>query len=480
MQMLTYLQRLPMHNNERQGPEVSEPSLPLIDCSIVDLFCPSGIRVMNHHEPSSSKRQRVGSSTSTGVRTTQRLPLSCVECSRRKIKCDRTIPCRPCIDRGDDRGCRREEVAVKGELQNRAVSPGKRTTFEELVLQVNRLSDRVKELEKGTRFAGTEEANGTSGAPSPVDVDTTRLPGIMEEAALGIGETSRWGEHYPEESRQGGEVYLGWYGPKTLQSGLGVLPSQSQSRALVNLYEENAAWITGSVHLPTLRREQDTFWIQLETNSYRDDIWLALYFAVLSVSAFLVDEDHASIVNMTISQLRNLGRACFDAAIATIFRMDGITHPSIVLCQAVQTLGPAFHFTSNTKLHRSLVPIMTSHARTLNLHLLGKASTREIGKEQEIGRLIWWNIVEPDWSFLPYNRYYSECFMEECLSSSLPGSHLAPSFYHASPHPNFQYTTYVSRSLLPGGQSAVRPFWRPRVGPGPSLRRCHLRIRPDS
>jgi hypothetical protein len=374
---------------------------------------------MNHDESTSSKRQRVGPSTTTGVRTTQRLPLSCVECSRRKIKCDRSIPCRPCIDRGDDLGCRREEVAVKGELQNRGTSPGKRMTFEELVFRVNQLSDRVKELERGPRYAGTEEAYGPSRASSPIDVDTTRLPGIMEEAALGIGETSRWGEHYPETSRQGGEAFLGWYGPKTLHSSLAGLPSQSQSRALVNLYEENAAWITGSVHLPTLRREQDTFWIQLETNSYRDDMWLALYFAVLSVSAFFVDENHASMVNMAASQLRNLGRICFDAAIATIFRMDGITHPSTVLCQAVQTLGPAFHFTSNTKLHRSLVPIITSHARTLNLHLIGRTSTRDIGTEQDIGRLVWWNIVEPDWSFLPYNRYYSECFEGECVSVEL-------------------------------------------------------------
>jgi len=396
----------------------TEFTLNNVDCSIADLFCPSCKRAMNSNESTSSKRQRQGSATATGVRITQRPPLSCVECSRRKIKCDRSIPCRPCIDRGDDVGCRREQVALKGELQNRTSSTGKRTTFEELVLQVNELSDRVRELEGGIRYAGTEEANGTSRAPSPVDVDTSRLPGIMEEAALGIGETSRWGDHYQEESRPGGESYLGWYGPKSLHSGLVVLPSQSQSRALVSLYEENAAWLTGSVHLPTLRRDQDTFWIQLESNSYRDDIWLALYFAVLSVSAFFVDQDHASSVNMTVSQLRNLGRTCFDAAIATIFRMGGITHPSVVLCQAVQALGPAFHFTSNTKLHRSLVPIITSHARTLNLHLLGKTSTRDIGKEQDLGRLVWWNIVEPDWSFLPYNRYCGE-FQRHYMSIKL-------------------------------------------------------------
>lgn len=387
------------------------------------------------------------------MRSTQRLPLSCVECSRRKIKCDRSIPCRPCIDRGNDLGCRREEVAVKGELQNSNDTRGKRKTFEDLVLQVDQLSDRVKELERGTRLPGAEEAYGPSRAPSPLYVDTTRLPGIMEEAALGIGETSRWREPFPAESREGGGSYHGWYAPKTLDSCLVALPSQSQARALVSMYEETAAWVTGSVCLSTLRGEQDRFWIELEAHSYRDDIWLALYFAILSVSAFFIDDDRARTLNLDLSQSRSLGQNCFDAAIATVFRQGGIAHPSAIFCQVVQTLGPAFHFTSNTNLHRSLVPIATSHARSLNMHLLGRRSTRADDRESDLCRRLWWNQVEPDWTFLPYNRYCSESILTVQNESHSLISDFAPSLYHRSRWSRYQ--AMLSSSMLSGSQSPI-------------------------
>jgi hypothetical protein len=390
---------------------------------------------MSRDEPGSSKRQRTSSSVSAlGVRSTQRLPLSCIECSRRKIKCDRSIPCRPCIDRGDDLGCRREEVAVKGELQNTGIQGGKRRTFEELLHQVEELSGRVERLERGNRIRGVDEPYGPSKPPSPLNVDNTRLPGIMEEAALGIGETSRWKDSYPGRQGHRGGTSREWYSFKSLESSLAALPSQSQARALVSFYEEIAAWITGSVHIPTLLREQDQFWIQLEARQFHDNIWLASYLAVLSVSAFFMEDAQAMTTNMTVPQLRGLGHRCFDAAIATIFRQNGITQPSIVLCQAVQTLGPAFHFTSNTNLHRSLTPISASHARSLNLHLLGKSSARDTGMEQEIGRYLWSNIVEPDWTFLPYNRYCSEYGLILSVSS-LQSSHLSTSLHHCFPLP---------------------------------------------
>lgn len=365
---------------------------------------------MNNDDSTSSKRRRISPTLSAvGVRATQRPPLSCLECTRRKIKCDRSIPCRQCIDRGDDVGCRREEVAVKGELQNTSRSSGRRRTFEDLLRQVDDLSNRVNELERGKAVLKSEEISDPSRPPSPLDVDATRLPGIMEEAALGIGETSRWKDRYPEESRQESESSSrAWYTSRSLEDCITTLPTQSQSRALVGLFDSSAAWITGSIDMSTFLQEQDIFWMQLEAHAYQDDIWLALYLAVLSVSAFFADEDRGMMTIFTVSQLQDIGRTCFDAAIATIFRCDGTIHPSLVLCQAVQTLGPAFHFTSNTKLHRSLTPISTSHARSLNLHLLGKSSVRDIRNGADIGRQVWWNHVEPDWTFLPYNRYCSK------------------------------------------------------------------------
>jgi hypothetical protein len=362
---------------------------------------------MNCDGSNRSKRPRTTPSPSgSGARTTQRLPLSCTECSRRKIKCDRSIPCRQCIDRGDDSGCRREQVTVKGALQNNDPAR-RRKTFEELQLQVEELSRRIEDLEKNTRYPAQDGINGKSRPASPLNVDTTRLPGIMEEAALGIGETTRWKAPGRRESDQAENSYQQWYSPKPLEACLAVLPSQSQARALSNMYQDNAGWITGSVHMSAFLKQQDRFWIEMESHSVRDDIWLALYFAVLSVSAFFVEDTLAATANLTVQQMHYVGRSCFEAAVATIFRLDGMTRPSTILCQAVQTLGPAFHFTSNTSLHRSLTALSTSHARSLNLHLLGQKPARD-GSEQDIGRRIWWNIVEPDWTFLPYNRYCSK------------------------------------------------------------------------
>jgi len=385
---------------------------------------------MDRDDRTPTKRQRTAAASSTtGTRITQRPPLSCVECSRRKIKCDRSIPCRQCINRGEDRVCRREAVTTKGELHRTGMQTGKRKTFEELLRQVDDLSNRVEGLERGRTLPTTEGAFWLSRAPSPTEVDTTRLPGVMEEAALGIGETSRWKDTQPGESRHpSSSSSPEWYTPRSFEDCLAMIPPQSQARALVAAFEESAGWITGSVHIPTLLKDQDTFWIQLEAHRYRDDIWLALYLAVQSVSAFFVDEEHARVTDTTVSQLRNIGRTCFDAAIATIFRCNGMTCPTIVMCQAVQTLGPAFHFTSNTYLHRSLTPVCTSHARSLNLHLLGRISTKDGDSEHDIWRRVWWNQVEPDWTFLPYHRYCGES-LYSVATVHLTSSYLTPALH---------------------------------------------------
>lgn len=366
--------------------------------------------------PSGSKRTRTGSiSTVSGPRVTQRLPLSCTECSRRKIKCDRSIPCRQCLDRGEDLSCRREAVAIRGEIKNGVVEGPQRKTFDELQLQVEELSRRVEGLERDAGSRVPKEKIPQPRADSPSVVDTARLPGVMEEAALGIGETSRWRETMQQELRRPERSNMPWFTGKSLDECLIVLPSQAQARSLVHFYSHEIAWITGSLDTAAFMRDQERFWIQQEARLVCDDMWLSLYFAVVSVAAFFVEEERAISMNCSVEHLRRLGQACFDAAIATIFRCGGVTRASIVLCQTVQTLGPSFHFTSNTMLHRSLVAIVAGHARTMNLHLLGGS---EGAADDDQGRQVWWNLVEPDWAFLPYNRYCSESLICAFIDSA--------------------------------------------------------------
>jgi len=50
-------------------------------------------------------------------RVTQRAPKSCTECTRRRIKCTKDVPCRPCIARGQRAECRREVVLLRRQLE---------------------------------------------------------------------------------------------------------------------------------------------------------------------------------------------------------------------------------------------------------------------------------------------------------------------------------------------------------------------------
>ena len=51
------------------------------------------------------------------VRSTQRAPRACLQCTKRKVKCDKALPCKPCRMRGITGECKVEPVRVKGLLQ---------------------------------------------------------------------------------------------------------------------------------------------------------------------------------------------------------------------------------------------------------------------------------------------------------------------------------------------------------------------------
>lgn len=56
------------------------------------------------------------SSAVVALRSTQRAPRSCLSCSSRKVKCDKSVPCSRCIKRGQAESCVREMVLVRGQV----------------------------------------------------------------------------------------------------------------------------------------------------------------------------------------------------------------------------------------------------------------------------------------------------------------------------------------------------------------------------
>jgi hypothetical protein len=81
----------------------------------------------------------------SSVRKSQRAPLSCTNCARRRVKCDKKIPCGTCTSRKEDHICRREPVIVNGVLKN--TSSYSDHDIETLREENITLLQRIKDLE---------------------------------------------------------------------------------------------------------------------------------------------------------------------------------------------------------------------------------------------------------------------------------------------------------------------------------------------
>lgn len=298
---------------------------------------------------------------------------------------------------------------VGGELSHKA------TTLESLARELQELRQRVAQLEQTGQGSATPGSNGARDPLSrsqPVsDLDQSNLPGTMEEMALGIGESTRWkGSSLLNNRDQGTTSATQWYQPITFESSLAALPSRPNSRLLVAFYLEEVSWNACAVHGPTFLADHEAFWQRLERSQLQDDLWMALLLAVLSVAAFFMDENQAALRGFSFQHLRWVGATWFDSAIAVMYRCGIWTRSSLLTCQILQVLSPAFHLTGNTSLHQNLTGVGVTQLRAINLHLLGshKEDSPHETISKEVGRRIWWNNVEIDWTFLPYNRYVRE------------------------------------------------------------------------
>lgn len=129
---------------------------------------------------SSSFKQPKSKDSKPGLRKTQRVPKTCISCARKKIKCDKVIPCHPCIERGEAHLCAREVVLVKGLMRNVDMTTESnvpqhfmnemlrvKNENSELLKQVKALQDLVLELRQRSTSPGS-------------DFMTPQLPGLSD------------------------------------------------------------------------------------------------------------------------------------------------------------------------------------------------------------------------------------------------------------------------------------------------------------
>jgi hypothetical protein len=148
------------------------------------------------------------------VRKSQRVPKTCISCARKKIKCNKVIPCKPCIERGEAHLCAREVVLVKGLIHNmdnaneanippNFLSKMRRLESEnsELLKQVSSLqqlvvklrlenkANNVKPNQKSTDFSSSAESPESASAMSPfspTDSSVNNYANALQYLTIGI------------------------------------------------------------------------------------------------------------------------------------------------------------------------------------------------------------------------------------------------------------------------------------------------------
>ncbi|KAJ3533277.1 hypothetical protein NM208_g8059 [Fusarium decemcellulare] len=341
-----------------------------------------------------------------------RVPLSCQECSRRKIRCDKKVPCLPCLERGEGSLChRRANVSHRARLQQDTTRPTVQS-FGDVETELKDLRARLARVEAALNAQNSARARHSDEETEETltDFKENGLAGAMEEAALGIGENQRRQgaslEAY-DTTPSNSQTKYRWFISLPFSECLCRLPTRSQSKILVDSYLDYLNWMNSCLHKPTFLREHDEFWDLYDQDRPCDGTYLSLLFAVLSMAAYFLGEEEANQAGLEMVELEKLGRLWFDCSLATLFRCEGFIKPSLTGCQVILTLNYSFHLSGNTAVHVTLSNLAVAFARTLNLHLLGneKSASGDESLRKEIGRRVWWRIVETEWFLLPYHRF---------------------------------------------------------------------------
>lgn len=237
-------------------------------------------------------------SSAATTRKSQRQPLSCTECARRKLRCSKSIPCSCCIDRGRADSCRREVVQVSSRARRRRASQsssGAPTAIAEPSMTISPSPHQqpasnpiTVQSPSDTRVNQHREDNfvGLSRTPQSSNLLNTSNDTAVTLEFLALGRQNILSRRIQNDET------LNSASPNS-QPGHAIHPafqsvgrwdlivSQAQARQLLDYHQAYLAWMHNVIHCPTLRAE-------FEANLHRETVskaWLAVYYAIISVSS---------------------------------------------------------------------------------------------------------------------------------------------------------------------------------------------------
>ncbi|KAH7041589.1 uncharacterized protein B0I36DRAFT_234147 [Microdochium trichocladiopsis] len=344
------------------------------------------------------------------MRTSQRQPKSCLECTRRKIRCDKGTPCARCVRLGKQ--CARELVqttrAVRDHQDEIVFLEGLAAALAEVdgteAIRAT-VRGRIGELAGHNAAAITTSSQvaltasvsdrdengalpGSSSSPTGT-VSPSAGTGGQTGAALHTVEFMAWGRHrgacFPHRSgcdcrmlRPYAEIAsintdLEWTGLRRtiflLDPDLQLDPDHA--RALVRLHFDHVLWHHNAFHAPTFLAQCEEFW---EHGTVVHPLWMALYFSVLSVTLW-------TVLNSELPETEYLCdepaiRRYLHAMLQTLYQENFLENQSLFSIQAIAISTRVAHNLGLSDLNAALVGAAVRIAHLLGLHQIQPALDR--------------------------------------------------------------------------------------------------------
>ncbi|KNG45036.1 DNA binding protein [Stemphylium lycopersici] len=355
-----------------------------------------------------------------GIKTSQRVSRSCIECGRRKIKCDKKSPCQPCIRRNAAHECKRPIARVRGQLTVYAAEDTGSAAdiqLDDLLRERGALRAQIAELETALALSKpcahsrtSESTDYTQPAASLED-----LVPAFEQFDIGIktGTTAQTGIEKDIADR----LYEPAADPLFL-----LLPSRDASLQLVTFSLRRLGWLHCAIDADGFLEEHEDFWqnAQLGTGIERGRErrpWITVYLAVMAVGILYSDPEeipnaaHLPQLGMPLTDpvaaAVHISHLWYEAALKELERYGFTGTPSLCAVQALAVLSLCHSNFGEHQREWLITGFATNMARCLDMHKLGNESncSKDICRrpewssptKREMGRRLWWACVIRDW-----------------------------------------------------------------------------------
>ncbi|KAJ7921378.1 fungal-specific transcription factor domain-containing protein [Mycena leptocephala] len=360
---------------------------------------------------------------------------SCFQCRKRKIKCNRSYPCAPCILRGEGDVCR--------EVDKNQDSLSKTTTeiIEDLLNRVSTLEAAVSKLSDVPRASSDEPSQvpSPSGSPPAHESETSTIGSSFgqnitdEDIAMMLEPGFCHGPPSKPNSRDPGPGSRPILQPPQLEvisngihlgvpDGLALLIDSStdimgrllvpmlpvaQTRILIQFYFDRLDWYSKVLHRPTFITESRSLMINIVS---RNDGairigFLAVHYMVLCLALHLIEPVIREQLELSFDAAYELARRMYSAAQACLYFDEFISSHSLEHLQCIILMGLYQQNLDESDAHWALMGTAIKIAQNLGISRLGSegeprqysAAWRSVVK-REVARRVWWMLIWDDWS----------------------------------------------------------------------------------